>query len=169
VILFVIRPPSACVCSRRLPRRAIRYRGPDGRERNKSFTRKVDARYLTGVEHSKLADTYVDPSRSKITVQAWGAQWLAAQTHLKPSTRARYEGILSKHIEPRWGRTPLSQVGHADVARWVAELDLAAASVRDVHRVFSLLLELAVQDGRISKNPATGVRTPERSRPKSAS
>jgi integrase len=139
----------------------VRYRGPDGKERNKSFTRKVDAeRYLTGIEHSKITGTYFDPTRSKIAVAPWSRQWLAAQTHLKPSTRARYEGILSKHVEPRWGPVPLSQVSHADVTGWISGLDVAPATVRYIHRVFSLLLELAVRDGRIPKNPTTGVRLP---------
>jgi integrase len=144
----------------------VRYRAPDGRERNKSFTRKVDAeRYLTGVEHSKMVGSYVDPNRSKISVQAWARQWLAGQSHLKASTRARYEGILSKHIEPRWGPTPLSQISHADVQKWISSIELSGASVRYIHRVFSLLLELAVRDGRIAKNPAADVRLPRAGRP----
>jgi hypothetical protein len=144
----------------------VRYRGPDGRERNKSFTRKVDAeRYLTGIEHSKLVGSYVDPNRSKIAAGPWADQWLASQTHLKPSTRARYEGILSKHIKPRWGTTPLAQITHADVQKWIASIELSGASVRYIHRVFSLPLELAVRDGRIAKNPAAGVRLPRADKP----
>jgi integrase len=37
--------------------------------------------------------------------------------------------------------------------------------VRYVHRVFSLLMELAVRDKRIPSNPATGVRLPRVARP----
>jgi len=55
---------------------------------------------------------------------------------------------------------PLTAVRHADVAGWVAELALAPATVRYVHRVFSLLLDLAVRDGRLASNPANGVRLP---------
>jgi hypothetical protein len=81
----------------------VRYRTPSGEQRNKTFTRKVDAeRYLTGIEHSKITGSYMDPGRSKIAVGVWSRQWLESQTHLKPTTRARYEGILSKHVEPRW-------------------------------------------------------------------
>lgn len=139
-----------------------RYRDPSGRQRMKNFTRKTDAeRYLVGVESTKLSGSYVDPARSRVTVGVWAAQWLDAQTHLKPSTRARYEGIVSKHIGPRWGTTPLAKVGHADVAAWVAGLDLAPASVRYVHRVLALVLELAVRDGRMPRNPAAGVRLPK--------
>jgi integrase len=140
----------------------VRWRTPDGKSRSKTLKREVDAkRFLVRVEHSKDVGTYLDPSRSKITVQAWTDEWLAAQTHLKPSTRARYENILSRHITPRWGSTPLHGVSHADVQKWISSINLAPASIRYVHRVFSLIMELAVRDKRIPLNPATRVRLPK--------
>ena len=107
----------------------------------------------------------MDPGRSKITVTPWADQCMAAWAHLKPSTRARYEGILSAHILPRWGGTPLAHVTHADVQKWISSIDLSAASVRYIHRVFSLIMELAVRDKRIPSNPATGVRLPRVAKP----
>jgi hypothetical protein len=42
-------------------RQVVCYRDPNGRQRNKTFTRKIDAeRYLTTVEHSKITGNYVD-------------------------------------------------------------------------------------------------------------
>ncbi|MBA2551387.1 MAG: site-specific integrase, partial [Nocardioidaceae bacterium] len=70
---------------------------------------------------------------------------------------------LRCYVLPRWGSTPLSRIGHAEVAGWVAELSgrgLSASSVRHAHRVLSLLLALAVRDGRLTRNPADGVRLP---------
>jgi integrase len=144
----------------------VRWRTPDGKSRSKTLKRRVDAdRFLTSVEHSKDVGTYMDPSRSKIQVRNFAKSWLEAQSHLKPSTRARYEGILSAHILPRWGDTNLYQVTHADVQTWTSSIDLAPATVRYVHRVFSLIMELAVRDKRIPSNPATGVRLPRSSSP----
>jgi integrase len=88
-------------------------------------------------------------------------QWLATQGHLRPSTRARYDGIVKKQIKPRWGNVKLADVTHVDVVAWVNGLELAPATVKYVHRVFSLMLELAVRDGRIIKNPAAGVKMPK--------
>ena len=122
-------------------------------------------RFKTGVEHSKDVGTYLDPGRSKITVSEFSDSWLASQTHLKPSTRARYEGILSKHILPRWGPTLLHAVSHADAQKWISSLVLAPATIRYIHRVFSLLMELAVRDKLIPTNPATGVRLPRAAKP----
>jgi len=102
----------------------------------------------------------MDPSAGNVKVKDLAAKWMSAQGHLKPSTRATYESILSKHVFPRWGSTPLSKVTHKDVAVWVSGLlnsGLSPATVRYVHRVFSLL-DLAVRSSRIPGNPATGVR-----------
>ncbi|MEO6885780.1 MAG: site-specific integrase, partial [Jatrophihabitantaceae bacterium] len=62
-----------------------------------------------------------------------------------------------------WGDAQLSGVTHEGVAAWVAGLErlgLSASSIRQTHRVFSLLLGLAVRDGRLARNPATGVPLP---------
>lgn len=143
-----------------------RYRGPDGKERSRTRERRVDAqRWLTEQQSSIARGAWVDPAAGRITLGDWAGRWLAAQGHLKPSTRARYEGIVTRHVQPRWGRVPLSRVTHGDLAAWVAGLDLAPASVRYVHRVVSLVLDLAVRDGRIAANPAAGVRLPKVTRP----
>jgi Phage integrase, N-terminal SAM-like domain len=86
----------------------VRFRTPDGKSRSKTLKREVDAKkFLTGVEHSKDVGNYVDHGRSKITVRAWAQEWLSGQSHLKPSTRARYQNIVNHHIVPRWGDTSL--------------------------------------------------------------
>jgi hypothetical protein len=88
-------------------RYVARYRDPSGKQRNKTFTRKVDAeRYLTSVESAKLSGQYVDPARSRVTVGSWADLWLDAQTDLAHKTRERYEGILSRHIRPGVSRSP---------------------------------------------------------------
>ncbi len=87
---------------------------------------------------------------------------LAGQTHLKPSTFARYEGILRKQILPRWGSVALANVSHADVQAWVTSLskEYSPATVQKVHNVLSLVLEMAVKDGRLSRNVVQGVNLP---------
>jgi integrase len=139
-----------------------RYYDPGGKQLSKTFDRKVDAqRFLTHIEGSKITGDYIDPARAKVTVGAWADKWLATQEHLKPSTRARYEGIVTKHVKPRWEKVPLAKVSHAEVAEWISTIKLSAASVRYIHRVMFLMLELAVRDSRILRNPAAGARLPK--------
>jgi hypothetical protein len=99
------------------------YRTPAGAQRSKTFARKVDAeRFLAGVENSKVIGTYVDPVLARVTVGAWAQRWLDGQEHLKPTTRSRDEGIVRRHIHPKWDRVTLANVSHGDVQAWVTGL-----------------------------------------------
>ena len=101
-------------------RTTARPRAPSATGR---FARKVDAeRFLASVENSKVTGTYVDPALAKVTVGEWAERWLAGQAHLKPTTRARYAGIVRTHIHPQWDRVRLANVSHGDVQAWVTEL-----------------------------------------------
>ncbi|WP_394378521.1 hypothetical protein [Saccharopolyspora spinosa] len=68
----------------------VRWRDPDGRQRKKSFRRKVDAeQYATTIEHGLLSGTYIAPDAGKIMVEEWATKWLDAQAHVKPTTLNR--------------------------------------------------------------------------------
>ena len=89
------------------------YRTPAGVERSRSFERKVDAeRFLASVENAKASGSYVDPSLAQLTIEEWAGRWLAGQAHVKPTTFERYEGIVRKHVLPKWGRVKLANVSH---------------------------------------------------------
>ena len=47
----------------------------------------------------------------------------------------------------------LANVSHGDVQAWVTELakDHSPASVQKIHRVLSLVLDMAVKDGRLTR------------------
>lgn len=63
------------------------------------------------------------------------------------STARRYQGMISKHIEPRWGSTPLSEMKAMHMRKWLDELELSSrtkAHIRDLMRVmfrFAMLWE----------------------------
>lgn len=141
-----------------------RYRDPFGKEHARHFTRRLDAeRWLASVENAKHRGEWIDPALSRITVGEWAQRWLAAQVHLKPATRHRYGNLLRVQVLPHWQRLRLAEVTHADVAAWVAGLQAdgyAASTIRQAHRVLSLMLALAVRDRRLTHNPAEGVRLP---------
>ncbi|SFT60877.1 Site-specific recombinase XerD [Geodermatophilus amargosae] len=141
-----------------------RYRDPSGRQHERRFARKIDARrWLEEATSALVTHTWTAPERGRVTVAVWAEQWLSAQVGLKPSSRQRYASLLRAHILPTWGAHRLADVRHADVATWVArtlECGFAPATVRQAHRVLSLLLDLAVRDGRIPRNPAQRVPLP---------
>jgi Phage integrase, N-terminal SAM-like domain len=103
------------------------YRTPSGEQRNKSFARKVDAdRFVASVEATKAIGSFVDPALARLTIDELATHWLEDQTHLKPSTREHYAGILREHIRPQWGGVKLANVARLRRAstgdRFVEEL-----------------------------------------------
>lgn len=57
----------------------VRWRDPAGRQKSKSFVRKVDAtRFRTKVEHEVLTSGYVDP-HDRTTLRQFAEQWLERQ------------------------------------------------------------------------------------------
>jgi integrase len=141
-----------------------RWRDPGGRQRKRSFGRKVDAdRFLTSIESSKYVGVYIDPNAGRLTVDAYAQAWLERQGHLRPGTRQRYGEIVRTHIVPTFGSTPLARLERSAVSSWVAELSasgLAGATVQHVHRVLVMILNSAVADGRLARNVAAGVPLP---------
>lgn len=146
-----------------------RWRDPSGRQRKKSFRRKVDAqRWLDQMQAELHRGQYIDPAGGKLMLGPLAETWASGLTHLKPSTAERYRSVVRHHVVPKWGRWRLSSISHSDVAAWVSALSqqgLRAGSVRQVHRVLSLILDAAVLDGRIGRNPARNVRLPRSCEP----
>lgn len=145
-----------------------RWRDPSGRQRKKSFRRKVDAqRWLDQMRAEMHRGHYVDPAAGKASFGPLAEAWAEGLSHLKPSTATRYRSIVRHHILPKWGRWRVAKIGHSDVAAWIGALSAAGLSpgtVRQVHRVLSLILSDAVEDGRIGRNPARRVKLPRQIR-----
>lgn len=146
-----------------------RYRDAAGREHARHFARKVDAERWVTAERAKLQrGDWTDPARARITVGELATAWLERKLDLKPSTRARYSSIIERHVMPTWAGVPLSAVAYEDVAAWVGRLSaagLSGSSVRQCHRVLSLILADAVRGRRIQSNPAEGVELPRAAKP----
>jgi len=141
-----------------------RWRDPAGRQRKKAFTRRVDAeRFLVELQAELNRGRYVDPAAGKLKFSKYADHWLTGLAHLKASTSERYREVARRHVLPRWGNWSIDRITRSDVATWISELHdagLAPGTVRKIHLVTSMILDAAVQDGCIGRNPAKGVRLP---------
>jgi hypothetical protein len=79
----------------------VRWRDEDGRCRNKTFEREEDARrFRARLDGEMAAGTWIDPTRSKVTVGAWTTQWRRSIVDLRPSTLARLDATVVTHVLP---------------------------------------------------------------------
>ena len=152
---------------RRLPsgRWRARWREPGSpKESGRTFARKRDAEvFLARVQASVLEGTYLDPKRGQTPFRDWVDQWWATTMHLRPSSRARSEGIVRNQLVPRFGDWPLASIRPTDVRAFVSELaagGLAPGSVRKVYNVLRSVLKAAEESGLIGRSPCVGISLP---------
>lgn len=145
-----------------------RWRDPSGRQRKKSFRRKVDAeRFLADVGADMNRGAYIAPAAGKVLVSTYAEGWVSGLSHLKESTRERYREIVRRHIVPTWGTWQIAKIARSDIAGWLSRLSAAgmsAGTIRKVFLVMSMMLDAAVADSRIARNPAKGVPLPRQTR-----
>src|SRR5688500_9608657 len=131
------------------------YRDPDGRQRTRSFARKVEAQqFLTTIEADKLRGSYVDPSAGKVTFRVFAEQWAAAQT-VDAKTREGTASRLRAHLLPAFSDLELRAIRPSTVQRWMAGASrtLAPSYVRLLLATLSAIIGAAVEDGLIVGNP----------------
>jgi integrase len=141
-----------------------RWRDPVGHERVRTFRLKADAeRWLTHVEDSKYAGTYLDPALGRVSFGRYLHDSLAAAMDLRPTTRALYETEARLYVLPALGSMPVSAIRPQDVRALLAgllEQGKGLQTVQVVRRLVSRVLAQAVDDGLIAANPATRISLP---------
>ncbi|MEU6207139.1 tyrosine-type recombinase/integrase [Micromonospora musae] len=143
------------------PGYVCRWRDEAGRQRKKSFARKLDAdRYRAEVEHKLNTGQYIDPKAGRITFRDYAEQWRAAQPH-RPNTEARTRSQLTKHVYPTLGDRPVAQIRASELQAFVTGLPVAASSVRPIWATVRAILSAAVRDRLIPFDPADRIKLPE--------
>lgn len=146
---------------RRLPsgRYQASYLGSDGQRRHapETFTAKGDAsRYLTMVESEMIRGTWTDPERAKIRLEEYGRRWIEQRTGLRPRTVDLYRWLFGKYLQRQLGRVRLIDLDPPLVRQWRHELLTAGVSesmAAKAYRLLRAILNTAVEDGFIPKNP----------------
>ena len=133
------------------------YLGPDDKIHNaeRTYSSESDAEGWLSAERRKIdLGTWGPSERSDgVTVRAYARRWLD-QRQLRTRTRAHYESMLDRLIEPELGDVKLAKLTPARVREWHAGLGNAHPT-RNAH-AYALLHAIcatAVQDEAIDANP----------------
>lgn len=122
-----------------------------------TFERKKDAeQWLTRTEAEILNSEWVDPDAGEIAFRKYAEAWLTERT-LKVKTRQLYEGLLRLHIYPAFGTKPVNEIEPRHLHRWhtrfVESGRPGASTVAKAYRLLRTILNTAVDDGTIRRNP----------------
>lgn len=156
----------------------VRWRDEQGRQRKKSFARKLDAQNYDAEVRKALKDgTYTDPSAGDVTLQVYAEAWRQRQTHDTASAE-RVAGNLRRHVysapgtpgrtatgAPSIGDYPLRVLAKQPsiIQGWLAAIPLSPNSVRLVAATVTPVFTAAAEDGLITRSPmrASQVRLPK--------
>lgn len=146
----------------------VRYYGPDGKRRAKTFPRRRDAeKFANTVETDKIRGEWIDPRLAKTPFEEYVAKYLDTLSHLKPSTRLKVEGHLRNYVLPTFSKIQTAEIRPSDVRVWISAMlkhGLSAATVKAITGTFSRIMNQAVVDGLISHSPLKGVQLPKEER-----
>ncbi|CAM5665332.1 Site-specific integrase OS=Streptomyces alboniger OX=132473 GN=CP975_24090 PE=4 SV=1 [Streptomyces alboniger] len=135
-----------------------RYIGPDGTEKSKSFRdgqKRLAEKWLTNIEADMSRGQYTDPRASRITFRQYAEKWVKAHPG-EINSREAAERRLRLHAYPYFGSRPLGSFKPEHIRSWLAELEPVApaeSSRRIIFGTVSAVLNAAVDDGSLAKNP----------------
>lgn len=98
-----------------------------------------------------------------LTVEAWLWHWLDNIAEVRPQTYRGYKSKIRAYLVPHLGRHKLSslQPDHIRLMyRDMREKGLAEASLRQTHAILARALKVAMQEGKIARNPIEAVKPP---------
>jgi integrase len=182
------KAPGTVVCTARHGtglRWMSRWVDNNGKERGKSFARRVDAqKHAESITTALNTGTYADPQRSAMTFRSVAEEWFDGKRGaVEPKTAAGNRSLLDVVVLPKWADTRLRNMQHPDIQEWVIWLrespdarqrparshdnddepeGLSAARVIHAFQVVDQVLNYAIRSRYLAVNPADGVHLPRK-------
>lgn len=150
----------------------FRYRGVDCRETIRLEPTKQNLKWaenLLGEIHNRIevgsfnyADYFPDSKKatffghaaSTITLgELFDIQLLIWKTTLQPSTLRGYRNSIKAHLRPKFGDYRVADITPSSLRAWISSLHLTAKTIRNIITPLRTVLDQAVNDDLIQKNP----------------
>lgn len=149
----------------------VRYRQPNGiTSRKRGFATKAAAESWEARNKVSIdSGDYVAPSKGRARVGDLATGWLERKkATTEPSHSRMLESAWRVHVQPVWGTVPVNKVSATAVRNWSAAMTGDGRSATTVLRALGVLagiLDDAIADNRITKNPARGLDPKKREKP----
>ena len=121
---------------------------------------------ITWIERGKVMislGTWVDPSLEILTFEKYATLWRSTKGSISGKTLGTYDSQMRLHLTPYFGENPLTGISSTDVRTWVAKVSgagVGATTSRQSYRLLRQIMESAVMDERIPRNPCAGIKLP---------
>ena len=139
----------------------VRWR-VDGKPKERAFRRAKDAEtFKRQVESDELKGLTIDPSRGRIPFAEYAEGWMVTRRRvdggrpLAPRTIELYRYILNRWLLPEFATVALTAIRSDRVRIWHGKMaeDGSPLQAAKAYRLLSVILNTAVGDERITRNP----------------
>ncbi|WP_280316858.1 tyrosine-type recombinase/integrase [Nocardia wallacei] len=158
----------------KVQRYKVRWHGPDGRERSKSFPDKQKAAaesFRTQLDMEMLTGRYVDPNAGKRLFVPLAWKWLKTTSN-DPASRAIYTARIKRGIVPFFDGYTISNACTVetmhDYVKWLDEQGWELSTQVAIFEHVVAIMDMAVANRSIPENPCRNnqVRKPKATRRK---
>lgn len=107
---------------------------------------------------------WVSKESKTLTLIEFLPTWRNSIITVGHKTRRDYESTIRNHVLPKLGEVRLRHISNEMLRDWVSDLHksgVGATTIRNAKARVQNILQLAVTDGKISFNPAAGLKTPK--------
>lgn len=151
----------------------VRVRDPDPPKGKSGFTSATFAtkpeadRFVRDIDDRGIAWALAEYRRAKeeeseLTLDEWAVIHFESMTKAAEATITRYRRIYRTTWSPHLGHMRLSQIERVHVAAAMKKAPGSDKTVKNAWGVLTLMLKVAVQDGKIPRTPTLGIATPRR-------
>lgn len=143
-----------------------RYKRPDGSLGSEPGfrTKKAAEEWGEDQEAAIRAGRWQDPEKARTPFGEFVPLWMAAQK-VAPSTVAKRKRLLTRHLLPAFGRTPLHEINIFTAQAWGNKQTCAPVTVSHALTLLSMILTGAADAGYLLANPMYGRRRKTNDRP----
>jgi len=141
----------------------VRLRAPDGREISRTFRTEREARAFEADQRAAMhRGGWIDPKAATTLFRLVAERWQHSNPAKRPSTMARDDVTLRRHLIPTLGDKPIGQITPADVRTlvmtWLRQRKPSSVS-RD-YRTLAAICHFAVDQDLIARSPCRGIKLP---------
>ena len=125
-------------------------------------TRKEVSEKLKAALADQQKGTYIPPNQDELSVYV--DAWLAAKkVSVSRNTYNKYENMARIHIKPVLGDYEVQKITRNDIQNFItAKSEVRSPeTIASIHMVLKNILEVAVSDQKISRNPCTKIELPK--------
>lgn len=125
--------------------------------------KKMDIALRTAIKkiEKDIDDGIMPDGACKTTIDELFIEFMAIRKDLKEHTRCNYICLYNKHIKPEFGSKLLSSLKYSDILRFYLTLHdqdrLKISTLQSINSILWQMLDMAVKDSLIRKNPSDGI------------